>query len=108
MPRSRGWLSNGTPQALVVAVETEDRYEQARAHDGIAATHHITGDVDEARRHWQQALTIYTELGVPESDQIRTHLATIDNNSHETAVTSASRLPSRNVPSVQGTVRKPK
>jgi hypothetical protein len=33
------------------------------------------GDEDQARRHRREALTIFTELGVPEADQVRARLA---------------------------------
>jgi hypothetical protein len=29
------------------------------------------GDEDQARRHWQDALAVYTELGVPEAGEVR-------------------------------------
>jgi tetratricopeptide (TPR) repeat protein len=62
--------------ALTVAAQIGDRYEQARAHNGLAHTHHTTSDSDLARHHWQEALTLYSDLGVPDADDIRTQLAT--------------------------------
>jgi hypothetical protein len=35
------------------------------------------------RHHYQHALTLYTDLGTPEANQIRTNLTTIDNNPRE-------------------------
>jgi tetratricopeptide (TPR) repeat protein len=64
--------------ALALADQTGDRHEQARAHDGLAHSHHATGDTDHARHHWHQALALYTDLGVPDANQIRTHLAALD------------------------------
>ncbi|MGH3803502.1 MAG: tetratricopeptide repeat protein, partial [Pseudonocardiaceae bacterium] len=64
--------------ALTLATQIGDRYEQARAHNGLAQTHLATRDSDLARHHWQQALTLYTNLGIPDADDIRTHLATLD------------------------------
>ena len=64
--------------ALTLASQIGDRYEQARAHDGLAHTHHATGDPDQARQHWRQALALYTDLGVPEADDIHVHLTTLD------------------------------
>jgi hypothetical protein len=32
------------------------------------------GDEDQARRHWQEALAIFTELGVPEAGEVRARL----------------------------------
>jgi tetratricopeptide (TPR) repeat protein len=57
--------------ALALASQIGDRYQQARAH-------HASGDSDQARHHWQHALTIYTELGVPDADQVRAKLASLD------------------------------
>lgn len=61
--------------ALETAHDTGDRPEQARAHDGIA---HVTagqGDHGTADTNWRQALAIYAELGAPEAEEIRSHLA---------------------------------
>ncbi|MGH4009272.1 MAG: ATP-binding protein [Pseudonocardiaceae bacterium] len=64
--------------ALALATQIGDRYEQARAHNGLAHTHLATSDSDLARHYWQQALTRYTDLGIPDAEDIRTHLATLD------------------------------
>ncbi|WP_158883672.1 ATP-binding protein [Amycolatopsis anabasis] len=66
-------------RALDLAGKIGDRYEQARAHDGLAHAHQDLDHPLDARHHWQQALAIYTELGVPEADQARTQLAGLDN-----------------------------
>jgi hypothetical protein len=50
--------------------------EQARAHNGIASSHHAVGDPGQARHHWQQALNLYAELGAPEADHVRAQLST--------------------------------
>ncbi|MDQ3275250.1 MAG: hypothetical protein M3Q39_09560 [Actinomycetota bacterium] len=55
-----------------------DRYEQARAHDGLAHTHHATGDPDQARHHWCEALALYTDLGVPDADDVQAYLTALD------------------------------
>jgi len=64
--------------ALTLASQIGDRYEQARAHDGLAHTHHATGDPDQARHHWRQALALYTDLDVPEADDVHAHLTALD------------------------------
>jgi len=64
--------------ALTLASRISDRYEQARAHNGLAHTHHASGDPDPARHHWRQALALYTDLGVPEADDIHAHLTALD------------------------------
>ncbi len=63
--------------ALTLATQVGDRYEQARAHNGLAHTHHATGDPNQAHHHWCQALALYTDLGVPEADDVRTHLTAL-------------------------------
>jgi DNA-binding SARP family transcriptional activator/Flp pilus assembly protein TadD len=63
--------------ALMLAVETGDRYQQARAHTGIAHTRHAAGEHGPARLHWQHALTLYSDLGVPDADDVRAHLAAL-------------------------------
>lgn len=64
--------------ALRAAGQVGDRYQQARAHAGLDSACHAYGDLDQARRHWQQAHTCYTELGVPEAGNILAHLAALD------------------------------
>ncbi|HET9256358.1 MAG TPA: tetratricopeptide repeat protein [Pseudonocardiaceae bacterium] len=64
--------------ALALARHIGDRYEQARAHNGLAHAHPATSDSDLACYHWQEALTLYSELGVPDADDIRTHLPLLD------------------------------
>jgi len=54
--------------ALDLASRTGDRYQQARAHDGLASTCGAASEHD-AHEHRQQALRIYTDLGVPEAGQ---------------------------------------
>jgi hypothetical protein len=36
----------------------------------------------QARHHWPQALTLYTELGAPEADQVRAQLAAAADAEH--------------------------
>ena len=60
--------------ALALAVEIEDRYEQARSHVGLAAIHHAVDEYDLAECHWNQALALYASLDVPEADDVRTIL----------------------------------
>jgi tetratricopeptide (TPR) repeat protein len=62
--------------ALVLARSIEDRYETARAFDGLARLDSAAGRTDEARRHWHEALSLYGDLGVPEADAVR---ETLDN-----------------------------
>lgn len=60
--------------ALAVAVDIGDRYEQGRAYAGMAAIHESLGEVDRARRCREQALTAYRGLDVPEAEALRARL----------------------------------
>jgi DNA-binding SARP family transcriptional activator/tetratricopeptide (TPR) repeat protein len=62
--------------ALRLAAETGNTYEQASAHRDLAESHHHAGDDEQAHHHWQQALTLYTQLGAPEADQVQSRLIT--------------------------------
>ncbi|HEV2373250.1 MAG TPA: tetratricopeptide repeat protein [Streptosporangiaceae bacterium] len=60
--------------ALTLAEELGKKYEQARALDGLARACQAEGDHNQAIRHWQKALSLYSALGVPEADEVHTHL----------------------------------
>jgi tetratricopeptide (TPR) repeat protein/transcriptional regulator with XRE-family HTH domain len=62
--------------ALRLAAETGNTYQKARAHRDIAECHQQAGQGEQARHHWQQALELYTQLGAPEAEQIRSRLST--------------------------------
>jgi tetratricopeptide (TPR) repeat protein len=53
------------------------RYEQARAHDGLAAAWETTDPV-RAREHWSKALALFTGLGVPERADVERRLTELD------------------------------
>lgn len=59
--------------ALARVVESGDRYEHAHTLVGLAHLH--ADDPAVARRHWEAALALYTELDLPEATAIRTRLA---------------------------------
>jgi tetratricopeptide (TPR) repeat protein len=61
--------------ALRGAARNGEKYEQARAYNGLARARQRAGDLGQARHHWNEALTLYTTLGVPEADEVRAHLA---------------------------------
>ena len=63
--------------ALTLASRSGDRYEQARALGGLARCYQAAGDVEQARDHWRRALARYTDLGLPEADDVRSELATL-------------------------------
>jgi hypothetical protein len=60
--------------ALGLAGQIHDKYEQARAHNGLARGYHATGDLAQARCHWQQALALCADLGTPDAEHIRDQL----------------------------------
>jgi DNA-binding SARP family transcriptional activator len=62
--------------ALRLAADTGNTYHQATAHRDLADSHHSVGQDEQARHHWQQALALYTQLGAPEADQVRSRLRT--------------------------------
>jgi tetratricopeptide (TPR) repeat protein/transcriptional regulator with XRE-family HTH domain len=64
--------------ALGLAVQAGEKYQQARAHAGLADACHACGDPAAGRSHQRHALTLYTDLGAPEADLIRTQLAGAD------------------------------
>jgi len=58
--------------ALLLAVETECLAEQALAHRGLGDAH----GGDDARRHWERALALYSEMSLLEADLVRERLDT--------------------------------
>jgi Tfp pilus assembly protein PilF len=62
-------------EALSLAARAGEKYEQARAHHGLASSYQHGGDMRRAHRHWREALTLYTGLGAPEAEQVHAELA---------------------------------
>lgn len=48
-----------------------------------------------ARRHWQQALVLYREMGVPERAEVERNLAELAGDPHPGAVSSGAGLSGR-------------
>ncbi|WP_245887134.1 ATP-binding protein [Umezawaea tangerina] len=61
--------------ALGLATQSGDRFGLARTHTGLGDACHATGDEERAREHWDLARSLYTELGVPEADDLDARLA---------------------------------
>jgi tetratricopeptide (TPR) repeat protein len=61
--------------ALALAREVRDLYQEARAHRGLGAAYHYAGNSGHARYHWERAFARYSDIGVPEAEQVR---ATLD------------------------------
>jgi tetratricopeptide (TPR) repeat protein len=64
--------------ALAAAGGTGARDQQARAHTGLGHAHRSLANPARAREHLQHALALYTELGAPETDEVRAHLAVLE------------------------------
>jgi DNA-binding SARP family transcriptional activator/tetratricopeptide (TPR) repeat protein len=66
-------------QALALARELVEPREEARAHRGLGhAVRAAGGSRGAVRAHWQRALEVYTELGRPEADEVRSLLDGVD------------------------------
>jgi tetratricopeptide (TPR) repeat protein len=61
-------------EALTAAEETHALDRLASAHRGLGDALSATGDRAGAESHWRGALLIYTDLGVPEAEEIRARL----------------------------------
>lgn len=61
--------------AVRLAAETGNIYEAASAHRDLAESHHCAGHDEQARHQWQQAFTLYSQLGAPEADQVLSRLS---------------------------------
>jgi DNA-binding SARP family transcriptional activator len=63
--------------ALRQADEIGYKEGQARGHDGLGYCHQADGAIEQAREHWQQALALFTELGMPEAGNVSRQLAAL-------------------------------
>jgi hypothetical protein len=59
----------------VIAQSSDDRYEWARAYEGLGNAWRELGKDDQAVENWRQALGVYDQLGVPDADELRDRLA---------------------------------
>jgi len=64
--------------ALQLAREVGDPYEEGKIHQGIAETTLSTQTPAAARIVFRQALDIFEQLGVPEADEVRIRIDTVD------------------------------
>jgi tetratricopeptide (TPR) repeat protein/transcriptional regulator with XRE-family HTH domain len=64
--------------ALTIATATGARAQQARAQTGLGRAHHTLVDPTRAREHYGYAIDLYTDLGMPDADDVRAHLTTLD------------------------------
>lgn len=68
---------HGETMALRLAAETGYTHQEASGHRDLAESHHRAGEKEQSRHHREQALTLYTQLGAPEADEVRTRLAAV-------------------------------
>jgi tetratricopeptide (TPR) repeat protein len=61
--------------ALQVAKRATTRDQQARAHTGLGQYHEALGDATLANDHYRQAINLYTDLDMPEAEEVRRQLA---------------------------------
>lgn len=64
-------------QALAGASAAGDRYEEARAHAGLAEAATCRGDTEDAVAHWTEARLRYAELGLPRAGEAAQAIATL-------------------------------
>lgn len=57
-----------------MARQNDDADQEARACRGLGQVGLAAGDPGQARRHWERALALYTQLGAPEADQVQVSL----------------------------------
>ncbi|WBQ05309.1 tetratricopeptide repeat protein [Kribbella sp. CA-293567] len=62
--------------ANIIALDIGDPYQQARAQAGLGTAHRSLDRPARARRHFERAIALYTQLGQPEAEQLRTQLGT--------------------------------
>jgi tetratricopeptide (TPR) repeat protein/DNA-binding XRE family transcriptional regulator len=60
--------------AVKLAAETGHTYLQAAAHSDMAESYYRVRQDKQARLHWQQAHSLYIQLGAAEADQVRSRL----------------------------------
>jgi DNA-binding SARP family transcriptional activator/Tfp pilus assembly protein PilF len=60
--------------ALGIATRIGDKFQLARGHQGLAESLDVTGDRTEAERHWREAFSLYSALGVPEATDVEARL----------------------------------
>ena len=73
---ARALPTTPTPCAIVSDIGVRD--QQARAHAGLGHAQHALQEPAPARRHFQLASLIYTELGMPDAGELHDVLTARD------------------------------
>jgi DNA-binding SARP family transcriptional activator/tetratricopeptide (TPR) repeat protein len=63
--------------AHTVAIDADAPIEQARAHAGLGETYLALNQPEQAQAHFEQALVLYRQLGVPEAHTVQSSLDAI-------------------------------
>ncbi|PUB27769.1 DNA-binding SARP family transcriptional activator [Promicromonospora sp. AC04] len=64
-------------EALALAAADGARHQQARAHAGVGHAYRSLGNPDLARTHYEHAHVIYTELDMPDAEDMRAQLEAV-------------------------------
>ena len=65
-------------RSLRILPEFGDRYGEAATLTHLGDTWHAAGELPRARDAWQKAFTILDDLRLPDADEVRVKLASID------------------------------
>jgi len=65
-------------RALALAMDNGNHHQSALAHNGIGLAYHNLGRSQDARRHWQQAIDLYTNISDAEAQRVRAQLEALD------------------------------
>jgi tetratricopeptide (TPR) repeat protein/transcriptional regulator with XRE-family HTH domain len=68
--------------ALRLAAETGNAYQQANVHRDLAESYYAVSQDEQARLHWLQALDLYTQIGAPEAEEVRSRLSAASPRGH--------------------------
>jgi hypothetical protein len=88
-----GPARTGHATALALARRAGDKDQQARACYGLGRVCLTAGNSARARRHWERALSLYTQLSAPESDQVRASMHDLDQPAGAFLVEGRARRP---------------
>jgi DNA-binding SARP family transcriptional activator/tetratricopeptide (TPR) repeat protein len=69
-------------QALKIDHMLDFRMRVGRDHCDLGDAYAQQGDLNEARNHWRHALEIFTELGAPETSDVKSRLHGLDDRPH--------------------------
>ena len=73
-------------RALALCRESGARYVEAVITTHLGDVYHAAGEPSQARDAWQQALSIFEELGDPGADKVRAKLCGVPDQARATAV----------------------